>query len=434
MPKIQYKYYLLGLLTIVAALNFLDRFVLSLLLEPIKLDLELTDTQLGFLTGFAFALFYAVAGIPIARWADRGNRNTIVCLTTGMWSIMVAICGLIGSYTQLLFARVGVAVGESGALPPAQSLIADYFDRSERPQAMAIYWMCNPISMIAGYLIGGWLAENFGWRLTFVLIGLPGILVAVLVKLTLREPRLKKNIREVTVHPPFGVVLGILWRQLTYRRLLFASCISSFFGLGITLWLPTFFVRSYGAELGELGIWFAGIWGGCGLLGSYFGGYLATRLAAGKEKLQMQALSIVFVLCGIFYVMVYLSPTIYMSLLFLAITVFLISTIYGPVFSALQSLVGDQMRSISLALLMLFSQLIGFGLGPLLAGMLSDLFFPLFGKESLRYALVIFSPGYLWVAYFYWKAGDTIEGDISSVKFSSNTVGDPSPNGKKICV
>ena len=157
MPNLQYKHYLLALLTVVATLNFLDRFVLSLLLEPIKQDLKLSDTQLGFLTGFAFALFYAVAGIPIARWADRGNRNTIIFVTTALWSAMVALCGLVGNFTQLLLVRVGVGVGESGALPPAQSLIADYFDRTERPHAMAIYWMCAPISMIIGYLGGaGW--------------------------------------------------------------------------------------------------------------------------------------------------------------------------------------------------------------------------------------------------------------------------------------
>ena len=155
MGKFQYKDYLLIVLTVVAAFNYLDRFVLSLLLEPIKQEFKLNDSQLGFLTGFGFALFYAVAGIPIARWADRGNRNIIVAVTTGLWSAMVALCGMAGNFMQLLLARVGVAAGEAGCLPPASSLIADYFDRTERPQAMAIYWLCVPLAVVIGYMGGG---------------------------------------------------------------------------------------------------------------------------------------------------------------------------------------------------------------------------------------------------------------------------------------
>lgn len=422
MPNLQYKHYLLGLLTVVATLNFLDRFVLSLLLEPIKQDLELSDTQLGFLTGFAFALFYAVAGIPIARWADRGNRNTIVSVTTALWSAMVALCGLVGNFTQLLLVRVGVAVGESGALPPAQSLIADYFDRKERPHAMAIYWMCTPMAMIVGYLGGGWLAENFGWRITFVVIGLPGLLVAILVRFTMREPRLKTKVLAAARGPNIKTVLTTLSQQKTYRRIVMASCVSSFFGMGITLWLPTFFMRSHDMEIGEVGAWFALIWGLCGLLGNYLGGYLATRYAAGKEALQMRTLAIIFVFGGALYVLVYISSNVYVAMTFLAATAFTISAIYGPIFSALQSLVSEHMRSVALALILLFSQIIGFGLGPVMAGLLSDLLMPMFGRESLRYALVIFSPGYLWVAYYYWRAAETIEDDIKHVETRGRSI------------
>ena len=421
MSNLQYKHYLLGLLTVVATLNFLDRFVLSLLLGPIKQDLELSDTQLGFLTGFAFALFYAVAGIPIARWADRGNRNTIVTVTTALWSAMVALCGLVGNFTQLLLVRVGVAVGESGALPPAQSLIADFFDRKERPHAMAIYWMCTPMAMIIGYLGGGWLAEAFGWRITFVVIGLPGLLVAILVRLTIREPRLKTKLLAAARAPNIKTVITTLSQQKTYRRIVMASCVSSFFGMGITLWLPTFFMRSHDMEIGEVGAWFALIWGLCGLLGNYVGGYLATRYLAGKEALQMRILAIIFVFGGALYMLVYISSNVYLALICLAATAFTISAIYGPIFSALQSLVSEHMRSIALALILLFSQIIGFGLGPVMAGLLSDLLMPIFGKESLRYALAMFSPGYLWVAYHYWKAGDTIEEDIKQVELEAET-------------
>ena len=182
--KLAYKNYMLVLLTVIAAFNYLDRYVLSFVLEPIKQEFQLSDSELGFMTGIAFALFYAIAGVPLARWSDRGNRNVVITITTGLWSAMVVLCGLVGNYTQLLLVRVGVAVGEAGCLPPAQSLIADYFDRGERPRAMATYWLCFPLSVIVGFLGGGWLAEAVGWRMTFIIMGVPGILLAILVKFT----------------------------------------------------------------------------------------------------------------------------------------------------------------------------------------------------------------------------------------------------------
>ena len=416
MPKLQYRHYMLGLLTVVAAFNFLDRYVLSLVLESIKQDLQLSDSQLGLLTGFAFALFYAVAGIPIARLADRGNRNTVASVTTALWSAMVALCGLVGNFTQLLLVRVGVAVGEAGCLPPAQSLIADYFDRAERPRAMAIYWMCSPIAVIIGYLGGGWLAEYFGWRITFMIIGLPGILLAILVKLTLREPRLEQKTHSVITQPSFKVVLNTLWLQPTFRHIVLAFCVTFFFGTGISLWLPTFFIRSHGMETGELGAWLAFVWGVCAVFGTYLGGVLATHYAAGKEGLQMRTIALAHILYGILFVTVYLSSNKYNALALLAALTIIGAAVNGPIFSAIQSLVNDRMRSVALALIFLLSNLIGFGLGPLTAGVLSDLLAPVFGKESLRYALMLFSPGYLWAAFHYWKASHTIEDDIRKVE------------------
>src|SRR5688500_12783235 len=178
--------YLLALLTTILAFNYIDRLALGLLLEDIKADLALTDTQLGFLTGIAFALFYAVMGIPIARWADRGNRVTIISLTTALWSVAVALCGAAGSFVQLLVIRAGVAVGEAGCHPPALSLIADYFTRAERPRAVARYMLGWPLALLIGYFAAGWLNEFWGWRATFVILGLPGLVLAALARFTLK--------------------------------------------------------------------------------------------------------------------------------------------------------------------------------------------------------------------------------------------------------
>ena len=414
--KFKYKNYLLIVLTIVAVFNNLDRFVLSLLLEPIKQDFQLNDSQIGLLTGFAFALFYAVAGVPIARWADRGNRNTIVSITTALWSCMVALSALAGNFTQLLLVRVGVAVGEAGCMPPAQSWISDYFDRTGRQRANAIYFASFPLAVVIGYLGGGWLAEMVGWRMTFVVIGLPGILLAILVKSTLPEPRLKQKVSVVHAVPSIKDVSITLWRQPTFPHIVMAFVIAYFFGMGILMWLPSFFIRSYGMDVSEVGAWLALTNGVCGVVGTYFGGVLASRYAAGREALQMRATALTFAAMTLLYVVAYLSTVKYLALLCIGTLIFLASLTTGMIFSAIQSLVPARMRAVALAVVFLLANLIGAGFGPLLAGVLSDLLAPMFGQESLRYALLLLSPGYMWAAFHYWKASRTIELDIASVE------------------
>lgn len=414
--RLAYKHYMLGLLTVAATFNYLDRYILSLVLEPIKQEFHLNDSQLGFLTGFSFALFYAVAGIPIARWADRGNRNTIVTVTTGLWSAMMVVCGLVGNFTQLLLVRVGVAIGEAGCLPTGQSLIADYYNRAERTRAMATYWLCGPLSIIIGFMGGGWLVDSVGWRMTFIIMGVPGILLAILVKFTLREPRLDQKQTEIIQHPSFITVLSTLWQRKAFRNITIAFCASYFFTMGIVQWLPTFFIRSHDMEIREVGIWLAFAWGVCGLFGAYLGGALASRYAVHREALQMRAVAFVFVLAGLLYIVIYLSANKYIAMMLMAAIGLLSTLVNGVIFSAISSLSNHHMRSVALALVFLMANLIGFGLGPIAAGVLSDLLAPIVGKESLRYTLVLLSPGLLWVAYFYWSASKTIENDIQQAE------------------
>ncbi len=421
MPKLTYKYYMLGLLTFVGAFNYVDRTVISLLLELIKQDLQLSDSQLGLLTGFAFSLFYGVAGIPIARWADRGNRNIIVTVTTGLWSAMVVLCGLAGNYTQLLLARVGVAVGEAGCLPTAQSLIADYFNRAERPHAMAIYWLCSPIAVIIGYLGAGWLAELMGWRMTFVILGIPGILLALLAKLTLREPRLKQTRPLDIEHPSFKVVLATLWQQNTFRYITIGFCVSYFFSAGTGIWLPTFFIRSHGMTIGELATWLTLAVGVGGLIGTYLGGFLASRYAAGKEGLQLKVVGFLNAFVGLLFIMVYLSSNKYIALALYTAAMIFLHMCSAPAFAVIQSVIDERMRSTALAIKFLLANLIGLGLGPLATGVLSDFLAPRFGNDSLRYSLILFQPGLLWMMYYYWKAGNNVEADIRNVSLSSTS-------------
>lgn len=419
MLKFQYKNYLLMILMLAGVVSIFDRFVFALVLEPIKSDLDLSDSQLGLMTGIAFAAFYAIAGIPIARWADRGNRITIASLTMGLLGIMLALCGMVSNFFQLLLARAGVAVGEAGCMPTAQSLLADYFDRAERPQAMAIYFMFYPISMIAGYLVGGWLVEGFGWRTTFVILGVPGVLAAILIRLTLKEPRLAKPKQAATPQPSLAVVSKILWSKPTFRHLITAFCVAYFFQMGTSQWLAAFFMRNHNMGAAELGAWLALSWGVFGALGNYSGGYFASRYAARKETLQLRCLAVVVVLGGAANAITYLAPSQDTALLFVAAGAFLGSLANGPVFSIIQGLVSENMRSVTLAIIFMFANLIGFGLGPLAIGFVSDLLFPFFEKESLRYALALSTPGVFWIAFHFWKAGDTVELDIKNEELNN---------------
>lgn len=428
-----YKNYLLTLLLVILAAHSVDRLVLGLLLQDIKVDLELSDTQLGLLSGIAFALFYSVMGIPIARWADRGDRVKIIAITTALWSVVSTLCGLAGNFLQLLLIRIGVAVGEAGCIPTAHSLIADHFTRAERPRAVARYMMGNPLSLLIGYFLAGWLNEFYGWRMTFMLLSLPGIGLAALAWFTLREPR---RARATAIgargsaanipasHEPADLsprqpsmkdVCVTLWSSTTFRHLLFGFSVTYFFGQGIGKWLPAFFVRSHGLQTGELGTWFA-TYGLIGIAGMYVGGELASRHAPNDERWQLKAMGVAFVVTGAISACVYLAPNHYLAFFFLSLATVAFNVAYGPLFAIIQTLVPSHMRAVAVAAIYMFANLVGMGLGPLAAGALSDALRPAFGEESLRYALLALCPGYLWAAWHLWRGSRTVTRDMSAAQ------------------
>lgn len=426
-----YKNYLLTVLFIILAFNYLDRVALGIVLQDVKIDLHLSDTQLGLLTGIAFALFYSIMGIPIGRWADRGNRVMIISITTVLWSAAVALCGAAGNFIQLLLIRTGVAVGEAGCIPPAHSLIADYFTRAERPRALAIYCLGGPVSLVIGYLLAGWLNELFGWRVTFRLLGLPGLGLAALAWFTLREPRRGMATREtVSVfepsqlkraslslpQPTLKAVCVILWVNTTFRNLLLSFSVTLFFSSGIGQWQPAFFIRSFGLHTGELGTWFAVIYGFGGFLGTFWGGEWASRRAANNERLQLKAAAAVLSSFGILSVFIYLSHNRYLAFGLMGLAAVGGAAINGPLFATIQTLVPERMRATSIALIYLFGNLIGMGMGPLAAGALSDALRPVFGVESLRYALLVMCPGYLWAAWHLLRASQTVTRDLEAAQ------------------
>lgn len=421
MQEVSYKRYLLILLTIILAFNLIERLALGIVLEDIKADFDLTDTQLGVLTGIAFALFYSVMGIPIARWADRGNRVKIISVTAAMWGGAVALCGMVTSFVQLLFVRVFVAIGEAGCIPPAHSLIADYFSRAERPRALARYLLGGSLAMLIGYFMAGWLNELFGWRMTFVILSIPGLFLPVLAWFTLKEPR-RAQASAVGVsgdtaasraeEPSLKEVFATLWRNAAFRHLLLGFSVWFFFGYGVVQWQPTFFVRSHGLQSGELGTWFSLVFGIADALGLYLGGELAGRYAAEKERQQLIAGTIVFAILAVVRMFAYLAPNHYLAFAALGLVSFVSGLTQGPLFATIQTLVPPRMRAMAIALVLLFANLIGMGLGPLAVGALSDLLRPSLGEESLRYALVFVCPGYFWAAWHLWRASQTVVRDL----------------------
>lgn len=413
-----YQGYLIFVLATVFALNGLDATALSLVLQNIKAALHVTDTELGFLTGIAFSLFYSTVGIPIGRWADRGDRVAIIALTTTLWGVMVMLVGATRTFAQLLLVRIGVAVGEAGCIPAAYSLIGEYFSRKERPKAVAKYMLGGCASVLLGYPAAGWLSQNYGWRLMFVCLGLPSIVIAPLVWWTLSESRRRKQSSLSRAdEAPTGILrlIPVLWRNRTFRFLLATQCVIYFFAYGIGIWEASFFVRSYGMKVQELGLFFALIYGLGAIIGNYTGGYLASRYAADNETLQLRTLALVNVVFGALSACVYLSKNPFISLVLLGLAVVGGTLQNGPVFATAQTVIPERMRATSIAVIYFFSNMFGAGLGPLSVGALSDALHPYLGPESLRYALLVMCPGYLVNSWLLSKAARSVVADTDAI-------------------
>ena len=416
--RTNYRNYLLLLLATILAFNGLDGTALGLVLPNIKSALYLTDTELGLLTGIAFSLFYSTVGIPIGRWADRGDRVVIIALTTALWGVMVMWIGSARSFGELLIARVGVAVGEAGCVPAAYSLIADYFAREERPRAVSSYLLGGVLSVILGYLAAGWLSYHYGWRAMFVFLGIPSLIVAPVAWWTLSEPRRYKQqafrLDARGQAPGMLHVIEVLWQNRTFRYLLAVTSLNALFGSGIGVWQPSFFSRSYGFRPEALGLFFATVYGIGGAIGLYLGGYLTSRYAAGNERLQLR----VFALCnasfGLLSAFIYLSRDSIVSVVLLGLAVVGGALENGPIFATAQTVVPDRMRAISISVIYLFANLLGAGVGPLVVGTLSDWLNAYFGAESLRYALLAMCPGYFVAGWMLWRASRSVVADAEA--------------------
>ncbi len=383
--------YALIMLTIAYAFNFIDRQILVILQEPIKADMGLSDAQLGLLSGFSFALVYITAGIPIAYWADRGNRRNIVALAVTVWSGMTALSGFAQNYSQLLLARIGVGIGEAGGSPPAHAMISDYYPPEKRATALSIYSTGVHIGVLIGFLAGGFISQTLGWRAAFMAVGLPGVIFATIFFFTVKEPERGRweSSAQAQYKPTLVETFRVLAQYRSFWYLAAGAGLTAFAGYGNGNFTPSFLMRSHGLEVANVGILLAIFGGGGGVLGTLLGGYFADRFGETDKRWYFWVpaiaggiafpLSIPYLLLG--------NTTIVIGLMF--IVTILINTYLGPCLAISHSLVPPAMRALTSAILFFVLNLIGLGMGPLTAGILSDLFTETHGPDGLRYAMIV---------------------------------------------
>jgi predicted MFS family arabinose efflux permease len=409
-----YRGWFLFLLTITYALNFLDRQLLSILQEPIKAELGLTDTQLGLIGGPVFALLYVALGVPIARLSDRANRVRIIAGAISLWSVATALCGLAGNFFQLAAARMTVAVGESAATAPSYALLADLYPKERRASAIGIFTTGTSIGAATGLALGGWVGYNYGWRNAFLMIGLPGILLALCIFLSLREPpRGFSDVRSDTV-PQAGLVevARLLFATRAFPGIAFAIGIASMSGFALAHWMPSFMIRSFDLTIAEAGWRVALASGGGGLAGGLTGGIICDWLARRDRRWWCWAPAIAFFLNIPLMLLLFRSPDVETAMLLLAGVMFMYHFWGGSGHSLVQSLVGVRMRATAAALFLMCISLIGQGLGPFVVGFVSDVFAARFGGESLRYALMATTPVWLVAGTFWLIAGTRLREEL----------------------
>ena len=395
-------------LFLVAAFNYVDRTILSVLQIPIKAELGLSDGELGALTGFTFALFYSFLALPIARMADRYSRRWILVASLIVWSAMTALCGTTSGFLTLAFFRIGVAIGEAGGSPASASLIADYYPPEQRGKALSIYGLSLPAGLLVGYASIGTLASAVGWRLAFVTVGAIGVLLGPLVLALLKEPsrgRYDPPVIAETPRLPIGASLAVLWRTPAYRIVVAAGMFHGFSQYAMMTWNAPFFVRSHHMSLAQVSLLMALLSGVAGAIGMYASGWIGDRLAAREPRWRVWIMAATVGATVPFALVQYLVPSAVLSIVAAAFSAALMIAYFGPIIATTQSAVPPTMRAFANAVLLLVFSLVGLGLGPWFTGLISDALTPQFGEQALRYALSIALFGSLISAMLFVYAG-----------------------------
>lgn len=408
----------LALLFFVSFCNYLDRFVLSVLLPLIKADLRLSDTQLGAL-GTAFTVSYVLLSVPLARLADNHSRKGVISLCVAIWSAMTALCGLAQNFWQLVIARVLVGVGEAGATPPSHALIADFFPVTKRATALAVFGLGAPFGIMAGFIAASWIAQVYDWRAAFLALGLPGLALALCVFFGISEPKrgasdAPEKAEQAHQHIGFLQTLKALWASSAFCHFAFATGLYTVVYIGVVNWLPSYFIRSFDMELSQVGLWLAMSLGLSQLIGSLCCGVLTDHLVKRNVLWFSRIPVLAMLLSSPLFLIVFGTNSALVSALALA-PAFLIGIFQGPAsFAAVQGIVHVRMRATAVAIFLCVTNLVGGMIGPLLTGWLSDFLSPHYGDDALRQALlyVVLAFGF-WAALHYALAGRTLRREMA---------------------
>ena len=419
-----YANYVLGVLMLCYVANVMDRSqILAASIQSIKSEFNASDFQLGVLTGIPFAVFYSFMGIPIAAWADRSSRRNVLAIAVATWSAMTAVFGMAVNYAMLFAARVGTAIGEAGGSPPSHSLISDYFRRNRRGTAFSVYALAVPVGTSLGAALGGWGNQHLGWRMTFVVAGLPGVFLALLVWLTVKEPPrglgdgVEQSVAARATAPRMMEVLSFLWSRPSFRHLSLAAALHSVVWYASGAFNNAFLQRSHAMSVAEAGYWISLLSAIAGF-GTFLGGFAADRLSArsGDRRWYLWIPGAATLLCVPFQFLAYLSPNLTIVLPSFVGLMFMAAVFFGPSFAMTQALATLRMRSVATSVLLFIQTLIGNGLGPSVTGFISDWLRPSMQQDSLRYALVVIGVVNIWAAVHYLIGARTLRRDLESTE------------------
>lgn len=409
----QQRWTYLVVLFLVSTSNYFDRHVVSVLLEPIKHEFHVSDARLGLLSGLAFAVFNAIFGLPIARWADRYNRRTILTVALAAWSALTVLCGAAQTFWQLALARVGVGAAESASVPPAQSLIVDYFRPDQRATALSIFTAAGTAGNLLALGLGAYVASALGWRAAFFLAGAPGVLLALVARVTLAEPRLGRENQSLPAETEgLKESLTRLYRKRSFTYGLVGCILCFLLSYGALVFVPSFLIRELHASLRQVGAVYGSVIGVASVVGTLGGGLLADRLGSRDVRWLAWLPSIACITTGVLYVAAFSASSFWIFMMLAFVAYMLLTGGLPPIFAAIHAVCGSRRRATAVAVVLFSATLIGGGFGPLLTGYLSDLFKTSLGIDGLRYSLILLMIPVIIGGIFFYMFGRVMTQDL----------------------
>ncbi|MET0369811.1 MAG: MFS transporter [Sphingobium sp.] len=414
--------YALGVFLLIHVFINVDRSVISLVLEPIREEFKVSDSELGQLS-VAFAMFFVFFGLPFGRWVDRGVRRNVLVLTTAFFSVMTALGGLASSFAHLLLSRAATGAGEAGAPPAAVSMISDLFPPERRARAMGIFYIGSPLGFILMFSLGGWLAQHLGWRSVFFVAGVPGLALALLAFLTVREPRRgQADALSVDRTVSWTETFRFIVTQPGLQHMMAIAVVMNLLTTAVSVWALSFLVRSHDLSIASGGMIMAIAYGGMGVLGPLLGGWVSDTMSRRNVIWRGMSPAITHLAAMPALVWFLLSPSTLGAAIALGIWAVLNFSLYPPTITLTQLLAPPRMRGTSIAIYYLIAHVAGVGGGPLLAGILSDWLGDSHGVESLRYALLIMSVAHIWSAFHFYRIGRNAKADIERANAAANAI------------